>query len=151
MKCSYKMEVEHPDLVGPQYIGGCSGCPHQYLYANKPDWCKGYDFVRCKECWDREVEKMAGVINLVFVKHENSMSNYLYKLPSDASVRKGDRVLVLNARGETTGVCVCDCFSMQEDVVKILVKELAGGGKVAEVIALLEEKRFCNEGCVESE
>lgn len=53
MTCREKLKQEHPDKINDFYVAGCSGCPHKYGYANKPDNCS---LITCNECWDREIE-----------------------------------------------------------------------------------------------
>lgn len=60
MKCREKLKMEHPEKVGQCYIGGYAGCPHEYGYLPRPDYCgdsktseEAVQF--CTECWDREI------------------------------------------------------------------------------------------------
>lgn len=56
MTCREKLKIEHPDLVGDRYRGGCSLCPSTYGYLDSPDWCdNGKKNKTCAECWDREI------------------------------------------------------------------------------------------------
>lgn len=54
MTCREKLKLEHPERVGPQFGGGCRGCPSTIRYLDDPpeEWCKS---ARCRECWDREI------------------------------------------------------------------------------------------------
>ena len=54
MTCRDRMTIEHPKMVGNQYGGGCLGCPHDYKYAPRPDWCEETES-NCAKCWDREI------------------------------------------------------------------------------------------------
>jgi hypothetical protein len=54
MKCRGKLALEHPNRVNPGSIGGCSGCPHDYGYLERPDWCDLGNKI-CTKCWDREI------------------------------------------------------------------------------------------------
>lgn len=50
-----KLQMEHPEKIGKDFDGGCSGCPDDYGYeetvtAHKDCFLKG-----CRECWDREI------------------------------------------------------------------------------------------------
>jgi hypothetical protein len=53
MTCREKLQKEHPEKINDAYHAGCSGCPHKYGYAKKPDDC---NLRSCEECWDREIE-----------------------------------------------------------------------------------------------
>lgn len=54
MTCREKLKLEHPDNVNYYFYGGCLGCPNQYGYLGKPDYCHS-DLKTCTKCWDREI------------------------------------------------------------------------------------------------
>lgn len=54
MTCREKLNLEHPDYVNYSFYGGCLGCPNQYGYLGKPDYCHS-DLKTCTKCWDREI------------------------------------------------------------------------------------------------
>ena len=60
MTCREKLEMEHPEEIDPERLGGCKGCPHQYGYAKEPEWCDDNNFTdeKCRRCWGREVEEV---------------------------------------------------------------------------------------------
>lgn len=46
MTCKEKLKIEHPDLVSSpvdRYIAGCCGCPDDYGYAKRPEYCNDGD------------------------------------------------------------------------------------------------------------
>ena len=55
------MKQLHPDLCGPDYVGGCAGCPGDILPGasmEKDDGCLCNEHVTdecCRRCWSREV------------------------------------------------------------------------------------------------
>ena len=57
------MQELHPDKCGPDYIGGCAGCPGDILNgAPKEDgegclYDKRIDNDLCRKCWDSAVGK----------------------------------------------------------------------------------------------
>lgn len=53
MTCREKLKIEHPEMVGEQFMGGCRCCPHYYGYL--PKTVDGCGEISCKECWDREI------------------------------------------------------------------------------------------------
>ena len=57
MTCREKLKMEHPNWVIDRCMGGCLGCPHDYGYLDKNyNICDGRPaFIKCKECWDREI------------------------------------------------------------------------------------------------
>jgi hypothetical protein len=50
-----KLMREHPEDVGPQYVGGANGCPYEFGYAEAgcPPTYNPTDSA-CTECWNRE-------------------------------------------------------------------------------------------------
>lgn len=50
-----RLKREHPECVDDMYIGGCSQCPYNYKYENKPANCAGINEIACRECWDRPI------------------------------------------------------------------------------------------------
>ena len=58
MTCREKLAIEHPDMVGDDYFGGCCGCPFDLYYIDKPEYCYDSNIKRderCTKCWDREI------------------------------------------------------------------------------------------------
>lgn len=53
MTCREKLKIEHPEMVGEQFMGGFRCCPHYYGYLPEP--VDGCGEISCKECWDREI------------------------------------------------------------------------------------------------
>ena len=47
-----KLKQEHPELVGPQFVAGCCGCPPDYGYPSPVGRCAE---MNCEDCWNREV------------------------------------------------------------------------------------------------
>lgn len=57
MTCREALKNQHPEYVDDnEYTGGCHRCPHDYGYADIPEWCD-CDEKTCRQCWDREIEK----------------------------------------------------------------------------------------------
>lgn len=53
-----KLAAERPDLVSPDYNGGCALCPSSYDYEDgPPDFCDTWhpSAETCTECWDRVI------------------------------------------------------------------------------------------------
>lgn len=51
---------------------------------------------------------------IVIVHHLKDVQHYLFSVPDDQNLNKGDLVLVRNSRGEVPAVCVCSSFSVPE-------------------------------------
>ena len=79
---------------------------------------------------------------LVIVHHLNDVQHYLFSVPEDHDVDKGDLVLVRNSRGEVPAVCVCSSFSVPENVTATLHKKY-GGSELKPVIGSV---RLCRWG-----
>lgn len=56
--CRERLAREHPDLVGPTFVGGCEACPSDFGYRDDDLFgsCSGADHVKCTRCWDQEVK-----------------------------------------------------------------------------------------------
>lgn len=54
MTCRERLAMETPEAVSPSFKGGCAGCPYDYDYLDKPDFCDGNED-DCRKCWDREI------------------------------------------------------------------------------------------------
>ena len=52
-----RLEREHPDGLGEQYVGGCCGCPSDFGYEKKMGCLTivGDKIMKCEECWGREM------------------------------------------------------------------------------------------------
>lgn len=58
MTCREKLKLECPENIRQGAFGGCCGCPSDYGYMDKPDWCWKTNIPqehRCTRCWDREI------------------------------------------------------------------------------------------------
>lgn len=55
MTCLGKYKRDNPKLVMNPY-GVPAGCPHEYGYLERPEWCAGCPgTVACLECWNRKI------------------------------------------------------------------------------------------------
>lgn len=59
---------------------------------------------------------------IVIVHHLKDVQQYLFSVPDDRNLNKGDLVLVQNSHGEVPAVCVCSSFSVPENVLSALQK-----------------------------
>lgn len=53
-----KLEKEHPECIGPEYYGGCAGCPKHYGYGPERFGTCPYGRANdknCTACWNREI------------------------------------------------------------------------------------------------
>lgn len=53
--CRERLKREHPCHENERAVAGCFGCPMDYKYAKKPEYC-GREYGCCSECWNRPVE-----------------------------------------------------------------------------------------------
>lgn len=70
--------------------------------------------------------------------------DYLFGVPEERDLKKDDLVLVRNSRGEVPAVCVCDSFSVPENVLEQLQK-MYGGKTLKWVIGSVEFLRWEQE------
>lgn len=66
MTCRDRLKMEHPEFVSNACIGGCKGCPHDYGYLPKPDYCGTSTSAPkavndCVMCWDREIPESVDI------------------------------------------------------------------------------------------
>ena len=78
---------------------------------------------------------------IVIVHHMKDVQHYLFSVPDDQNLNKGDLVLVRNARGEVPAVCVCSSFSVPENVLNAL-QQRYGGKSLKPVIGIAKMTRF---------
>lgn len=61
-----RLQIEHPEHINENYIGGCNGCPDHYNYETLAEseancrWCGGKG---CEYCWSREIPGESNNIN----------------------------------------------------------------------------------------
>lgn len=81
---------------------------------------------------------------IVIVHHLEDVQHYLFSVPDDQNLNKGDLVLVRNSRGEVPAVCVCSSFSVPENVLSAL-QQRYGGKSLKPVIGIASMTRFDDE------
>ena len=60
MKYIEKLKEDHPECVSDEFAGGCEGCPEDYGYESRDEYCpdglEGLGIeVACRKCWEREM------------------------------------------------------------------------------------------------
>ena len=80
-------------------------------------------------------------MKIVIVHHLNDAQHYLFGVPEERDLKKDDLVLVRNSRGEVPAVCVCDSFSVPENVLEQLQKMYGGNLRAAALIFYRKRKR----------
>lgn len=78
---------------------------------------------------------------IVIVHHLKDVQHYLFSVPDDQNLNKGDLVLVRNSHGEVPAVCVCSSFSVPENVLSTL-QQRYGGKSLKPVIGIAKMTRF---------
>jgi hypothetical protein len=63
MTCREKLKIEYPNMINRYCSGGCYGCPHDYEYLDRPDYCSNVTIGsgRCTVCWDREIPESVDI------------------------------------------------------------------------------------------
>ena len=78
---------------------------------------------------------------IVIVHHLNDAQHYIFGVPESRDLKKDDLVMVRNTRGEVPAVCVCDSFSVPDNVLEALQK-MYGGKKLKPVIGSVNLTRW---------
>lgn len=65
-------------------------------------------------------------MKIVIVQHLSDEHHYLFGVPEDRELKKDEFVLVRNSRGEVPAICVCDSFSVPDNVLEALQKKYGG-------------------------
>lgn len=78
---------------------------------------------------------------IVIVHHLKDVQQYLFSVPDDRNLNKGDLVLVQNSHGEVPAVCVCSSFSVPENVLSALQKRY-GGRTLKPVVGIARMTHF---------
>lgn len=81
---------------------------------------------------------------IVIVHHLKDSQHYIFSVPEERDLEKGDLVLVRNSRGEVPAVCVCSSFSVPADVLATLQRRY-GGSSLKPVIGSAELRRWDQE------
>lgn len=88
MTCREKLAKEHPEQVDSGWLGGCHGCPMNYDYLPKPEYCELGSSRECNRCWDREIpgteesnydipwDKIREMIDDAMAKRDRTISLY---------------------------------------------------------------------------
>lgn len=79
--------------------------------------------------------------NIVIITH-NKNDRYLFTVPSGVQLKKGDLVKVNTRKGETYGECVCDSFSVAENVTVALAAIMGGKVPLKPVIGIYSVFEF---------
>jgi archaellum component FlaC len=115
MTCREKLKIEHPDCIANVYDAGCKGCPHDYGYLGRPEYCNHlFNEISnniCTACWDREIPgEVSDVDNL------NQKIEFLETENKDLKSRIESKEKELKDTKDT--------FSEQYSTICIKVKEL---------------------------
>jgi len=70
---------------------------------------------------NRKEELMRNIRNLVFIKHERSNRQYLFEVPLDVRLFKGDKVFCDTIRGRSVGICETESFLVDDRVASYII------------------------------
>jgi hypothetical protein len=79
--------------------------------------------------------------NLVFVKHENSSKQYLFEVPEDVQLYKGEKVFCETVWGQSFGVCDTDSVLVEPEIAKFIISGCGAYEPIKPVIGYAEEKK----------
>lgn len=78
--------------------------------------------------------------NIVFVNQGGK--NFLFAVPKNVTLKKGDRVLCNTMRGEKEGICATGSFSVDEHALKQIADLVGAYFPLKEVVGKVEVARF---------
>lgn len=84
-------------------------------------------------------------MNIVIVKHPNNYRGYIFEVPSDKELKKGDKILVRNKKGIKDVICDCDSFEASENVVNSLAQSFGATFPLAKVIGIFHYEAWEEE------
>lgn len=56
MKKREWVEMNHPECISSEFMGGVLGCPREYGLRDDCDVDENGKLTTCEECWDKEVD-----------------------------------------------------------------------------------------------
>lgn len=68
--------------------------------------------------------------------------NFLFAVPKNVTLKKGDRVLCNTMRGEQDGICATDSFEVDERALKQIADLVGAYFPLKEVVGKVEVARF---------
>lgn len=78
--------------------------------------------------------------NLVFIGHEGTAKNYLFKLPLNINLKAGEKVYVNTSRGQDMGVCASNNFIVDEHTTEQIIVGSGAYKPLKEVIGYAQEQ-----------
>lgn len=99
MTCREKLAIEHPGCVSDMYVGGGRGCPDEYGYLSKPNYCGRVD-QDCKSCWSREIPEEPKMV-YAHIGPFGDLSNAVGKI-GEAAVKMGHSIDLVGRPMEDT-------------------------------------------------
>lgn len=79
-------------------------------------------------------------MKIVIVRHPGDNGKYLFKVPEDKDLLKGNFVLVLNKNGVTAGECMCNSFCVDETAFEELRLKFGAQKELKPVIGIMTSK-----------
>ena len=84
---------------------------------------------------------MRNIRNLVFIKHERSNRQYLFEVPLDVRLFKGDKVFCDTIRGRSVGICETESFLVDDRVASYIIGAVGAHDPLKQVIGYAEESK----------
>ena len=106
MTFSERLQQEYPDSVGPDFTGGCSGCPLYYGYESPKASDAACEKFSCSECWEREIPEPGN--NLL--KIDTIVEGIPEQQPDKITRKKLHEMLDLLLDINEAGNCVSFCL-----------------------------------------
>ena len=82
------------------------------------------------------------MVKIVIVKHSQNGQGFLFSVPFDKHLQKGDMVAVMTRKGEAFGECICDSFFAHNNVADALAVHFGGRIPLMPVIGTMTMERW---------
>jgi len=84
---------------------------------------------------------MKNLRNLVFVKHENQDKQFLFEVPLDAQLYKGDKVFCNTRYGRSLGICETESFLVDDRVASYIIGAVGAYEPLKQILGYATESK----------
>ena len=110
-----RLEIEHPEYVDDEYMGGCKDCPEDYGYREASyteDVCSECD---CEVCWNMECPTTISTRTINLLKNEiakrdmvNNPSHY-----TNGGMECIDEMILIFGKTTVANFCLCNAWKFR--------------------------------------
>ena len=80
-------------------------------------------------------------MRLAIISHDG-IRRYLFSVPSNISLKEGDRVVCKTRYGESDGICTYDSFDAEGTLLDVLINIIGANKPLAPVIGVYQKVMF---------